>query len=148
MSSQTDLDQGGTFRQLQKIYLGPSIGWIEAPQQSVFPITAAGTFTIARGINLITLNPNGNVTIQLPSSIASPAGPQAIPKQWALIPIVIVDIGGFANANQYNILTFGAELISGFYNNGSNPLRLLSNYGAFILNPILTAPGGWSLSQS
>ena len=143
MSSQLDLDQGGTFRQGQKIYLGPSVGWITAPQQTVLPIVAAGTYALARGMNLVTINVNGNVTINLPSAIAAPQGPQAIPGQWALIPIVIVDIGGFASTNTYTINPSGAETISGLAS-----ITLGTNYGAFILNPILTSPGGWSLSQS
>jgi hypothetical protein len=147
MGSQTDLDQGGTYRQVYKVYLGPSVGWVEIPQTSILPIVASGSISLARGTNLVTLSVNGNVTIQLPSAVASTAGPQAIPKQWAIIPIVIVDIGGFAGANLYNILPFGSELISGTYNNTSQILRLSANYGAFILTPNLTA-GGWNLAQS
>ena len=64
-------------------------------------------------MNLVTINVNGNVTINLPSAIAAPQGPQAIPGQWALIPIVIVDIGGFASTNTYTINPSGAETISG-----------------------------------
>jgi hypothetical protein len=147
VGSQTDLDQGGTFRQVYKVYMGPSVGWVEIPQTSIFPIVSAGSVSIARGTNLITLSVNGNVTIQLPSSLASPAGPQAIPKQWTINPVVIVDIGGFASTNLYNILPFGSELISGTYNNTSQILRLSANYGAFILTPNITA-GGWNLAQS
>lgn len=147
VGSQTDLDQGGTFRQVYKVYMGPSVGWIEIPQTSILPIISAGSVTIARGTNLITLSVNGNVTIQLPPALASSAGPQAIPKQWTIVPVVIVDIGGFANANLYNILPSGSELISGTYNNTSQILRLSSNYGAFILTPNIQA-GGWNLAQS
>lgn len=148
MSSQLDLDQGGTFRQIQKIYLGPSVGWVEVPQQSVLPVTAGGTTTISRGTNLITTAFNGSLALQLPSAQATPLGPQAIPKQWALQPITIVDIGGFAGgANIYQILPFGSELISGTYNNTTNILKLSAPYGAFILTPNLTA-GGWNLAQS
>src|SRR5271168_185546 len=93
MSSQTDLDQGGTFRQVYKVYMGPSVGWVEIPQTSILPIVSAGSISIARGTNLITLSANGNVTMQLPPALASAAGPQAIPKQWTIVPVVIVDIG-------------------------------------------------------
>src|SRR5215475_4412084 len=141
MGSQIDLDQGGTFRQTQKIYLGPSVGWIQAQQQTVLPITAAGTFSVQRGMNLITINANGNVTINLPSAKASTKGPQAIPGQWFLNPVVIVDIGGFAGSNTYTINPNGSELIDGLA-----PIILASPYGAFVLKPILEI-GGWNLMQ-
>lgn len=141
MGSQSDLDQGGTFRQYERYWMGPSVGWVTQPQQAVFPITAAGAFAISRGINLITINVNGSVTINLPSAKASPQSPQAIPGQWVLIPLTIVDIGGFAAANTYTINPFGAELISGLAT-----IRLASNYGAFLLKPILET-GGWTLLQ-
>jgi len=141
MSSQTDLDQGGTFRQLERIYLGPSVGWINVPQAAVLPIVATGTYAISRGTNLITINTNSNVTINLPSSKASAQTPQAIPGQWVLIPVTIIDIGGFANANTYNINANGAELIDGFAQ-----IRLNASYGVYVLKPILET-GGWNLTQ-
>ncbi len=121
MPSQLDLDQGGTFRQYQEVWLGPSLGWQTVPQEAVFPITAIGTYAISRGTNLITINANANVTINLPFSI--------------------VDIGGFASANTYTINPSGAELISGLAS-----IRLASNFGAFLLKPILET-GGWTLLQ-
>ncbi len=139
MGSQLDLDQGGTFRQYQNVWLGPSLGWQTVPQEAVFPITAIGTYAISRGTNLITINANANVTINLPSSKAGLPGP--LPGQWYLTPISIVDIGGFASANTYIINPFGAELISGLAS-----IRLASNFGAFLLKPILET-GGWTLLQ-
>ena len=141
MVSRVDLDQGGTFRQQQRVWMGPSVGWVFAPQESVFPITALGTYSIPRGFNLVTINANGNVTINLPSAKASAQGPQAIPGQWILTPVTIVDIGGFAASNTYLIVPFGAETISGLAN-----LTLNANYGAFVLKPILET-GGWTLTQ-
>ena len=141
MTSQIDLDQGGTFRQTQKIYLGPSVGWIQAQQQTVLPITTAGITTLQRGMNLVTINVNGNVTINLPLAKASTKGPQAIPGQWFLNPVVIVDIGGFASSNTYLINANGSELIDSFAQ-----IRLNASYGAYVLKPILET-GGWNLMQ-
>jgi hypothetical protein len=146
VSSQLDLDQGGTYRQTERIYLGPSLGWQYVPNQAWLPITAAGIYGVLWGTNLVTINVNGAVTINLPSSLQSAAGPQAIPAKSIIIPIVIVDIGGFGQANGYQIVPFGSELISGTYSNAS-PLKITSNYGAVILNPNVVS-GGWSLSQS
>lgn len=141
MPSQIDLDQGGTFRQFQRVFLGPSVGWLTVPQAAVYPIVAAGTYPIARGTNLITLAVNGTVNIQLPSSKASPSGPQAIPGQWWLETVTIADVGGFAGTALYHITPFAGELISGL-----SFVDLASPYGTYILKPQLET-GGWTLLQ-
>lgn len=141
MSSQLDLDQGGTFRQWVRQYMGPSVGWVDVPVDAVLEITAGGTYDIARGTSLILLNVNASVTLNLPSSKASPAGPQAIPGQWVINPVTVVDIGGFADTNTYSIVPNGAETISGLPS-----VDLASPRGTIILIPILTT-GGWNLGQ-
>lgn len=141
MGSQTDLDQGGTFRQIDRVWMGPSVGWQQVMQAAVFDIIAAGTYTLARGTTLIKISANGNVTINLPSSRASLAGPQAIPGQFVIAPVTIVDIGGFADTNTYNVVPFGAETISGLAS-----VQLASERGSLILEPLLET-GGWNLIQ-
>ena len=143
MASQQDLDQGGTFRQWTRMYMGPSVGWVSVPVDAVLSITAGGTYTIARGTSLILLNVNASVTLNLPSSKASPQGPQALPGQWVVNPVTIVDSGGFANPGfvDYLINPLGAERISGL-----TQVALASPYGSLILNPILST-GGWTLIQ-
>jgi hypothetical protein len=141
MGSQTDLDQGGTFRQVDKVYMGPSVGWQSVMQAAVLNITATGTYTIARGTTLIKISANGNVTMNLPSSKASVAGPQAIPGQWVLAPVTIVDIGGFADTNTYRVVPSGSETISGLAS-----VDLASERGSLILEPLLET-GGWNLIQ-
>lgn len=123
------------------MYMGPSVGWVPVPVDAVLNITATGTYSIARGTSLILLNVNANVTLNLPSSLASPAGPQALPGQWVINPVTIVDIGGFADSNTYNIVPFGSETISGLPS-----VQLASERGSLILSPIL-ATGGWNLIQ-
>jgi hypothetical protein len=141
MPSQQDLDQGGTFRQYTRVWQGPSVGWVTYPFQAVLEIKVAGTVSILRGTNLVKLNINGNVTLNLPSSIASTKTPQAIPGQWVIAPITIVDKGGFAGGVTYNIVPFGAELISGLAN-----VQLAAPYGTIVLEPLLES-GGWNLLQ-
>lgn len=141
MGSQLDLDQGGTFRQWVKMYMGPSVGWISVPVDAVLDITAGGTYTIQRGTSLILINVDADVTINLPSSLAAPQGPQALPGQWVINPVTVVDIGGFAGSRTYNIVPFGSELISGLPS-----VPLASPRGTIILIPILTT-GGWNLGQ-
>ncbi len=141
MGSQSDLDQGGTFRQYERYWMGPSVGWVTSPQQAVLPITTGGAVVISRGTNLVTVSFNGSVTLNLPSAKASPQSPQAIPGQWVLLPVTVVDVGGFASANPITINPFGAELISGLAT-----VQLASAYGSIILKPILET-GGWTLLQ-
>lgn len=148
MTSQTDLDQSGTYRQMQKLWMGPSVGDIWVPSRAVLPITAAGTYTLARGMNSVQLSVAGNVTIQLPSSVPAPQGPMTLPESWATVPLFISDIAGLANAHTYTILPFGSELIGNIYNNTSVLLLLSAANGTYILTPNLNPTGGWSLSQS
>lgn len=141
MGSQTDLDQGGTFRQIERVWLGPSVGWVYMPQVAVLPIITVGTYAIARGTTLITVNVNGAVIINLPSAKATAQSPQAIAGQWVLAPVTVCDVGGFAQANPPTINPSGSELISGLAS-----ISLNSNYGSIILKPILET-GGWTLIQ-
>lgn len=143
MTSQTDLDQGGTFRQWTKMWMGPSVGWVPVPVDAVLNITAGGIYTIARGTSLILLNVNASVTLNLPSSKAAAQGPQAIPGQWVINPVTIADIGGFANPGtvDYNAVPAGAETISGLAS-----VQLATPRGTIILIPILST-GGWNLGQ-
>jgi hypothetical protein len=141
MASQTDLDMGGSFRQFVRRYLGPSVGWVWTPEDNVVPITAAGTKTVLVGTTLVTVNVNGNVTVQLPSAKASAnATAGALPGLSLALPITIVDIGGFVDgaAVLITILPFGAETIM-----GRASIQIATPYGAFTLLPNLTA-GGWN----
>lgn len=141
MPSQTDLDQGGTFRQYSRVWQGPSVGWVNYPFSAVLEIKTAGTFTISRGTTLIKLNVNGNVTLNLPSSKATVLGPQALPGQWIIAPINIVDKGGFAGSVSYLINANGSELISGLAQ-----VQLATAFGTILLEPNLEL-GGWNLGQ-
>lgn len=137
MGSQLDLDQGGHYRESQRLYLGPSVGWVTLQAQWVENVIVGGTTTILRGTNMILVNFEGSVTIQLPSFLASAAGPQAIPNQFAIVPVVICDIGGFALANPITILPAAGELISGLAS-----IDLQSNYGSYVIRPDIVNGGG------
>lgn len=135
MASTTDLDQGGTFREWVRTYLGPTVGWIMFQVNNVLAVVAAGTTTIQPGTTLVTVSVNGAVTIQLPSAIPA-AG---IPTSFLGLPITIVDIGGFAAAHNITILPFGTEKIVGL-----SSIAIATSYGAFTLTPNTTA-GGWGM---
>lgn len=131
MGSQLDLDQGGTARSYNKIWLGPSVGWIWTPVASIFPITAAGTYQILPSTTYITVNVNGVVNILLPTTALNPAGAQAVPNLFAQSAIVITDVGGFANANPITIRPFSIfETIMGL-----TQIQINSNFGGYTLAP-------------
>lgn len=138
MTSQTDLDQGGTFRQLQRVYMGPSVGWQLAPATVILPVTSASA-TVQPGNSLVTVNYNGAVTIQLPSAQGNVAGAGVVPGTWIPTPITIVDVGGLASStNVITILPHGTETIVGL-----TSLVIDSPYGAYVLNPNDDS-GGWT----
>jgi hypothetical protein len=138
MTSQIDWDQSGTARQTQLVNLGPSVGWVEAPLTVELPITGAGVAIVQRGTTLITVNVNGSVTIQLPSSKGR--GPLATPGDYAMPPTVIADVGGFAAVHPITILPFGTEQID-----GAASLTIITAYGSYALLPIVTT-GGWTIN--
>ncbi len=131
MTSQTDLDQGGTSRNWVKSYLGPSVGWVWTPEQNVLPITAAGTYSLDPSVSLVTVNVAGAVTITLPSAVTPSAGAQAQPGLFVKNPITIVDVGNNAQAHPVTIQpASGSETIMGL-----SSIQITVNYGGYTLAP-------------
>ena len=138
MPSQLDLDQGGTYRQFVRRFLGPSVGWVWTPEEAVLPVTSGGTKTVIPGTTVVIVAFNGAVTIQLPSALASQTAPAgALPGTFLALPVIVVDIGGFAAANPITILPFGTERIMGLAS-----IQITAAYGSFTLIPN-NASGGW-----
>jgi hypothetical protein len=142
MSSQKDLDQGGTSRAWTRQYMGPSVGWVWVPAQNILPITAAGTYTLDPSTSLVTINIAGVVVVILPSAIVPvvPAGVQ--PGLYAQNPITIVDIGGLAFANPVTIKP--ASVLENVM--GLNQITLGTNYGGYTLSPNSIQKGWTSIS--
>lgn len=131
MSSQTDLDQGGTSRQWVRTYMGPSVGWQYVPLMNVLLITAAGTYNLDPSVSLVEVNVAGAVTIVLPSAANPAAGAQAQPGLFAKNPITIVDIGNHAQATPITIQRNNAgESIMGLAS-----ISINVNYGGYTLLP-------------
>lgn len=142
MSSQLDLDQGGTFREWVPTYMGPSIGWVRRPMTNILIITAAGTYVVDPSVSLIQVNVAGAVTIMLPSAIAPAVGPGPLPGRFVRNPITIVDVGGHAFANNITIMPASvAETLMGL-----TSIPITVDYGAFTLNPQPSLPGYVSIS--
>ena len=139
MGSQTDLDQGGTFRELVRTWMGPSVGWIMAPARSVLTITAAGTYTINLSTTLVIINTTAAVTLTMPSALDPliPAGP--MPGPYVKSIINIVDISGAPNTTIDP--ASGAETIMGLAS-----ITLTTAYGSYSLRPDNTLKG-WTAAQ-
>lgn len=142
MASQTDLDQGGTPRAWNRQYLGPSIGWVDAPARNILAITAGGTYALDPSTSLVTVNTTGAVTIILPSAVTPSAGAQAQPRLFVQNPITIVDIGGNAQAHPITIQR---------NNSGESIMSLASiqitvNFGGYTLEPNSSAATWNSIS--
>lgn len=138
MTSQTDLDQGGTFRQYSRLWLGPSVGWVPYLQSNVLPVVAAGTASPVIGTTLVTVNVAGLVTIQLfdPIQPSVPAG--ALPGDYIPSVLTIVDIGGHAATYNITIAAPPGRNIMGLAS-----IQIAEDYGVFALLPNLTT-GNWT----
>lgn len=142
MASQQDLDQGGTFRQWVNLWMGPSIGWVPAPDNSVLDVRTAGTATLNLSTTLVRVYVNADgVIIQLPSAKASQAGAGPNPGTFAARTVIVLDSGGFAGVHNITIRPFGTETIDSL-----NSIAITSAFGAYALNPNIEL-GGWTLVQ-
>lgn len=137
MSSQTDLDQGGTYRQYQRIWLGPSAGWVTFPVDNELVVTTAGTTTPVNGTTLILLNVAGLVTIQLwdPTPPSIPANSIQGPNVG--LPLSIIDRGGNCANFPCTILPAAGKTIMGL-----SSISIVTAFGGWILRPNLST-GNW-----
>lgn len=138
MASQLDLDQGGTNREWERVYLGPSVGWVYIPLRNQLGITAAGTYTLDLSTNLVQVNIAGVVTIILPSAVIPSVPAGVLPGRSVRNPVSVVDVGGLAAANPITIQPAAGENIMGLAQ-----IQITSNYGGFILYPV-SGIKGWT----
>lgn len=137
MSSQLDLDQGGTYREWKPAWLGPSVGWIWMPNRNALSVVTGGTFTLDPSTSLVEINAAASVIIVLPSAIdpSVPAG--ALPGRFAKTPVSVVDTGGNAGAFPITIQpTSSSENVLGL-----SQIQISANYGGYILYPNSTLKG-------
>lgn len=131
MPSQLDLDQGGTYREWDKVYLGPTVGWVWYPSRSQLLISAAGTYVLDPSTTYVQVSIAGAVTIFLPPLSGITAPPLVLPGRAVKAPISIVDVGGFAAANPITIMPNSiADTILGL-----TSIQIASAYGGFNLFP-------------
>lgn len=142
MGSQLDLDQGGTFRGWVRQYLGPTLGWVPTPIDSILPITAAGTYTLDPSTSVVSVNVAGLVTIILPSASPPSVPAVTLPGRFVTNPVVVLDQGGNAGSFPITIQpASGSENIMGL-----SQIQITVNYGAYTFAPVPSASGWRSIS--
>jgi hypothetical protein len=139
MPSQLDLDQGGTFREWVRTFMGPSVGWVMAPARNVLTISATGTYTLDLSTTLVVVSTTAAVIVVLPSAKnpSPPAG--ALPGPYVKAIVTIVDIGGTPDVTINPVS--GAETIMGL-----TSISLKTPYGSYSLRPD-NAFSGWTAAQ-
>lgn len=137
MPSQIDLDQGGTRRQFERRWLGPSVGWVWTPVENVLAVTSAGTTSPVNGTTLITLSVAALVTIQLWNPTIPAIAPNSIPGPSLGLPLVIVDIGGNCANFNATILPSAGKTIMGLAS-----IVIGNAFGSFTLMPNIVT-GNW-----
>ena len=133
MTSQTDLDQGGSTRQFVRRWFGPSVGWVWVPADNILAITTAGTTIAAQGTTLVTVDVAGAVTVKVPYAHPTDIVAGARPGDYMALPLTIVDIGGNALSNNITIEPQGSETIMGL-----SSVLIRINYGSLSLIPDYT----------
>jgi hypothetical protein len=139
MGSQTDLDQGGTFREWVRTWMGPSVGWVMAPARSVLKITAAGTYVLNLSTTLVIIDTVAAVVLTLPSALDAGVPANTLPGPYVKSILTIVDIFGAPNVTIDPISV--AETIMGLPS-----IQLLTAYGSYSLRPDNTLKG-WTAAQ-
>jgi hypothetical protein len=97
---------------------------------SSFAITAGGTYNIDLSTTYVTVNTTGAVTIILPAALNPLAGVGAIPGPFVDAPVVIVDVGGNAQAHPITIQPAAGDTIMGLAS-----IQITVNYGGYTLAP-------------
>jgi hypothetical protein len=137
MPASIDFDRSGVSVQSSRVNLGPSLGWVDVLGGGI-DITAPTTIAIPLGISEVNVNVAGAVVIELPSAKGNPAGAMAVPNSYAISPIIIRDVGGFAQAHPITITAATGETISGL-----TSITIATNYATTVLMPDITS-GQWT----
>lgn len=106
-----DLDQGGFTYQKVRVWMGPSLGWVDQQVKPNFNIVTAGTFALPAGTSIVLINVAGLVTVNLPSVSAWLKEPAYNPMTAFERALWIKDLGGNAQAFNITVTPFGSDKI-------------------------------------
>jgi hypothetical protein len=94
-----------------KVFLGPSLGWVEMEVRPARTITAAGSYLVLPGDSVIHVNVAGLVTVRLPDAVLWVQEPGYQPATGFERAIWVKDLGGHATAFPITITPFGSQKI-------------------------------------
>jgi hypothetical protein len=137
-----DLDQGGNTLQKTRVYLGPTLGWVEAYINPARFITSGGSTQLVLGDCVIFVNVAAVVTILLPDLIQwltqfKQRSPIGIFGDY----VYIKDFGGNAAAFNITVTPFGSQKID----NLAQSFTIGQNRQLLRLYPLADASGWASL---
>lgn len=105
----TDLDKGGTGYHRSKVYLGPTLGWVDSPLIPARTITV--TSTVDPGDSVVLVDVAAIVTVNLPDVVEWVKQSFGRPATGYERALWIKDLGGNATAFNITVHPFGGQLI-------------------------------------
>jgi len=134
-----DLDQSGFGWQRARVYLGPTLGWVDTQVRPSRTITAGGTFNVLPGDSVIFVNIAALVTVNLPDVRAWVQETAYQPATGFERALWIKDLG---NAAAFNITVhpFGGQVID----NLAIDFSIVQNRQLLRLYPFIDMSGWYS----
>jgi hypothetical protein len=132
-----DFDRSGISFQSYDVDLGPSLGrvWING---AIISVTEPGAIVLPLGVTLVKVSvPTGGISFTLPHA----KGVLAIPASFAIVPVTIFDLGGFADSNPITINAAEGETIGGLAS-----VTIAIKRGMAVLTPN-AEQGSWTASS-
>src|SRR5262245_17570805 len=139
----TDLDQSGFGFQKTRVYLGPSLGWVETQVQPSKTITTPGTYQVEPGDSTIFVDAGGPVTIILPDVVSWFEQPAFQPATGFARAVTVKDFGQAASF-PITVQAFGGQTID----EQGVPITMNIAYQSIVFVPRVELDGWWRSSMS
>ena len=134
-----DLSQSGNNAQVSRVYLGPSLGWVEVQVKPQTAVTTA-TYTVAAGDSILLVNRAGTVTISLPSVATWVKESAYQPATGFERALWIKDYGGNAASFNITVTPNGSDTIDGL----AQSFTIVQNRQLLRLYPLNSLLGWYS----
>jgi len=126
-----DLDQSGQGYQGVKVYLGPSLGWVQAQVGSQIYVTTGGNFIVPPGIQTVFVNIAATVNVQLPLVSLWVREPYYQPATAFNRSLWVKDFGGHATSFNITVTCAGSDTIDGL-----NMFTIIQDFAVLRLYPL------------
>ena len=139
-----DLDQSGNPEQTTRVYLGPSLGWVQVQIKSTMDIIVGGSYNITPGTSVVLINTLTPVVINLPDVKAWLYETAYMPSTGFERAIIIKDLGGNAPSANIVVAPFPGQTID--YTGGNYVLN--QAHQVLYLLPLKNLAGWYATSQT